>query len=200
MRMNKNDAVEEVQPYLHLFSQCIQHGWDTWKTQYAHRHHVLDARARAAIVYDEITTEAKRVFGELHNVVLRIRYGSLMVYVGDNVVVRFKKLRRTGRANNIMTKNQMNLYRQIPIPGYLPGTHLNAGYVLDDLQQQIDRLLVTCQDGKRVMWTFDLDQASGRTTSAVVPMPTPASPAPKRRVQPKRDKEAKEDSGSRTDG
>ena len=83
--------------------------------------------------------------------------------------------------------NRLSLYGQRPIPGFLPGNHFNAGYVLDELQQSIERLLLVYQQNKRVVWTIDIDSDTG-TAAEVVVMPTTAEhPKTGKRVRARRD-------------
>ena len=183
--MERQLAADQLNPYLSTFTSCIEHGWEQWETKYADRHHILDARARSAIVYSEIKEEALRVFDKVEGVVLRIKNGSVMLYIGDDILVRFKKLRKSGHASNIMTDQQRSLYGQQSIPGFLPGNHFNAGYVLNDLQQSIERCLLVYQEGGRIVWTIDISSATG-ASATVVPISTPAAPKPERRVRPRR--------------
>ena len=185
--MERRLAADRLKPYLHLFSKCIEHGWEQWETKYLHKNPVLDARARAAIVYCEIKEEAMRVFDQVDDVVLRTKNGSVLIYIGGDILVRFKKLRKSGRASNIMTSEQLSLYGQRPIPGFLPGNHFNAGYVLDELQQSIERLLLVYQQNKRVVWTIDIDSDTGTAAEVVVMPTTPAQPKTGKRVRARRD-------------
>ena len=184
--MDMKKALDTIRPYLPLFAQCIDHGWNQWKTEYASKHIVIDPRARAAIVYCEIKQKAEKVFDSMDDVVLRTRNGSLLLYIGDDILVRFKKLRKGGRASNIMTGQQRSLYGQIPIPGFLPGNHFNAGYILDDLQQSIERKAIAYQHQNRVVWMLDLNKYG--VAENVTTIPATTEPTLQRRVRPRDDK------------
>lgn len=175
--MEKQLASKLLGQNLERLGECIEHGWKMWEDHYNDRQHVLDARARAAIVNCETVAKAGEEFLDVPGVVFRKTRGTFWLYVGDEIVVRFKKLRRNGKSSNIMTKQQRQIYTQMVIPGFLPGTHLSAGYVLDQLQQGISQVLVAFQNAASVVWTIDL-RDSGATPTEITIAPTP-KPQPK---------------------
>ena len=185
--MERKIATDQLSPHLPLIASCIEHGWEQWQTKYADKHYILDARARATIVNCEIRAKASLVFEQVEGVVLKRKNGTLFLYIGDDILVRFKKLKNSGQASNIMTDQQLSLYGQIPIPGILPGNHFNAGYILDDLQQSIERMLIAYQEGKRVVWMLDIDSYTGAAAEAeVVARPIQKAPKPESRVRARR--------------
>ena len=192
--MDRRCAVDQLNRYLPLFAECIEHGWGQWKTKYTQQHRILDARARASVVYCEIKEEAMRIFDRVDGVVVKTRNGSVFIYIGDDILVRFKKLKPSGHASNIMTGSQRCLYGQQPIPGFLPGNHITAGYVLDDSQQSIQRMLLVYQEENRILWTIELERNTGMAAE-VVEMPKPQElPKSGKRVLPRHgDKTYKKD-------
>src|SRR5882724_5218264 len=60
-----DEAEERLKPHVTRLDNCIQAGWDAWNKDYAHKHHILRARARAAVVFDEIVASAEREFAEV---------------------------------------------------------------------------------------------------------------------------------------
>ena len=166
-----------LQPYIDLLNQCIDEGWEAWKTDYSHKSHILDARARAANVYCEIVYRAKNAFAPLEGVVVKQRQGSLTIFIGEEITLRFKKIKRNGRCNNIMTRIQTLFLAQLQLPGMLDGTMLHAGYQLDDVQQEIVRKAVVCQLDKEVLWQIQLNGPLAEVV-AIGPagtLPTPQS-------------------------
>lgn len=168
------EAEKVLAPYLDRLNRCIQHGWDTWKQDYAHKHHVLGSRARAAIIFDEIVFKALEEFPQTDDVRAVRSSHSFMLYIGDQLTLRFKKIKKNGRCSNIRTHQQALFQAQVQMcfPTMLEGTLVHAGYTLDDLQQEIARKSVVCQLRNRVVWMIPL---SGNQ-SALVVMP-PVVPA-----------------------
>jgi hypothetical protein len=169
------EAEEILKPYALLLAECIQYGWDQYKSFYEPKHHILDARARAAIVFSEIVFRAGEKFTGLEGVKFERKNNSFLLYIGEDIILRFKKLRKNGRCSSIDTRQQMLFKAQMVIPEMEPGTLLHAGYLLDVLQQDVQQKLVVCQFKNRVLWMIELPTAGGGTIEV---MPTPAAPQP----------------------
>lgn len=166
-----DEAEGRLNPHLKKLDECIQHGWDTWKTFYQPKHHILDARSRAAIVFQEIVARAEQVFAGVPGVECkRTRNNSFMIYIGDDISLRFKKLNKNGRCSNIDTKQQMLFSAQMHLVGMSPGTLVNAGYMLTDLQQDLQQKLIVCQFQNQVLWTIKLGKKT--ETLQFTPAPT----------------------------
>lgn len=178
--LSREGALNLLEPYLEILNQCIDGGWSAWKKDYAHKSHILDARSRAAIVYAEIFHRALQSFQGLPGVKVLLRPGSLMIFIGEEITLRFKKMRRSGRCSNIRTVIQRRFLAQLQLPGMLDGTLVHAGYELDDLQQNLIRKAVVCQLGKEVLWDIEITGASAELVS----MP-PVEPADQPSVQPR---------------
>lgn len=188
--LSKQQAEERLQPHLEILDESIQGGWDAYHEHYSHRHHVLDARARAAIVFRETVHIAKQRFALLAGVSYVEKRGSFFLYIGDDIVLRFKKINKKGLCSNIETRQQMLFELQMQLPGIEEGTLLHAGYQLDDLQVRIARKLVVCQYSRRVMWAFNLSSKpdSGNVT-VMQPRPQPQGPTgPRWEAKPEAEK------------
>src|SRR5665213_978156 len=141
--LDKQSAKAILDPILEKIQTCIQESWDEWTAFYAPKHHILDARARAAIVYCHTVDRAMELFRGVGNVTTGRKRGVFRLFIGDDIALRFKKAKRNGTTSNVSTLQQKLIDMQLTIPGLLPGTMLNATYQLDDLQQDISRMMVT---------------------------------------------------------
>jgi len=63
--INRERAEDILQPYMTVLNNCIDGGWNAWRNDYADKHHILNARARAAIVFCEITHRAQMEFSAM---------------------------------------------------------------------------------------------------------------------------------------
>lgn len=171
--LSRSAAEPILDPILSLIEQCFSHAWEQWDTFYQPVHHVLDARARASIVYCHVVDHAMVVFKDVPNVTPGKRRGLFRLYVGNEIALRFKKAKRDGTTSNIGTRQQRLIDLQIKIPGILPGTMLNAVYQLDDLQRDIERMMVTHQLDGKVQWSVEIKRP-GETLP--IPMPAPSDP------------------------
>jgi hypothetical protein len=79
-----------------------------------------------------------------------------MIYIGNDVTLRFKKMRRNGRCNNVKTVTQIKFLAQLQLPGMVDGTLVHAGYQLDNLQQNVVRKAIVCQLNEKVLWDIEL--------------------------------------------
>lgn len=173
-----------LQPYMDLLNKCIDEGWKAWITEYRDKHHILDARARAAIVFCEITHRARVAFSSIPNVKVVSQRGSLTIFIGDEITLRFKKIKRNGRCSNIMTKTQTLFLAQLSLPGILDGTLVHAGYALDELQREIALKAVVCQLDKQVIWRITIKGPQADLIS-LPPTGTPSTPQTQPRFVPK---------------
>ena len=187
--LSVEDAKVILDPHLQKLQECITGGWDAWHRDYGHRHHVLCSRTRASIVYDEIRHLAEKKFTDCEGTRVIPKRGFFLLYIGDEIVLRFKKLDKRGLTRNLPTRQQRLFEAQRSIKGILPGTYLNAGYQLDDLQQLIHRTMVSCQHQRSIQWTIELSEI-GEACGGVNSMPDPGllSGGDESRVRPRIEK------------
>lgn len=172
--LDKGSAQTVLDPILATIEECIQGAWGAWAEFCAPHHHILDARARAAIVYCLIVDRAMQAFRETPGVTPGRSRGIFRLFVGDDIALRFKKAKKNGTTSNIPTNQQRLIDLQLTIPGILPGTMLNAVYQLDDLQRDISRMMITHQLEGRIQWSIEIKPAP---TASHIKMPQPSAPA-----------------------
>lgn len=191
--LSREEAEEIIKPYKERLDTCIQAGWDAWKNDYLLKQHILDSRARAAIVFAEIRWKAQQEFSGLDGVVFKAHHNSFLLYIGESISIRFKKLRKNGRCSAIDTRQQVlfKAQAQLRLPTMLQGTLVNAGYILDDLQQGVHRKLVVCQFNNRVLWQFTLEGDAAPVLEIVAPPTLAGPPKPQYEIKKPREKEAK---------
>ena len=189
--LSKEEATETLRPYFSDFRKIEDDAWGEWLAY--HKRHKLDNRARAAFIHCFLVELALEKFSKRKGTKAVRGGNTFWLYIGDHIKTRFKKLDRKKLYRNYPTRTQLKLALQGNIPGILPGTYLTLGYLLDELEQAIERHLVTLQMGKKVIYEIDIDAELAQTTAPVVPMPTPAAPpTTERRVRPRRIAVAKE--------
>lgn len=190
--LNKPEALRTLQPHLPNLRRCLHDGWQAWKDHYATRHHILDARARASIVYCEIIHRAKELFAEDKDVKIVPRRWMYLLFFGDDIVLRFKKLRNR-KPSNVRTKQQLLLDLQQSLPTILPSTNIVAGYELDPLQQAVESTLVVARLDGAEKWSIDLNLEEGADAGKIEIMsPQPQEPRRSSRVRAKASKAIKQ--------
>lgn len=192
------EAEALLNPYTALLNQCIQHGWDAWRIDYANKHTILTPRTRAAIVFDEIVAKAQGVFLGKPNVRFERKRNSFLLFIGDRIIIRFKKIGKNGKCSNINTRQQALFRMQqtvLAFPDLKEATMLSAGYSLDELQLDMSSKLVVCQFDNRVLWTIEL---AGDSQAEITPMPETTPPTPTGpRFEPVRDAETEKEKRKR---
>jgi len=94
--------------------------------------------------------------------------------------MRFKKFKKDGLTSNIQTRQQLMFAAQRVLPTMEPGTLLNVGYVLDELQRGVAEKKITCQFKNEVVWELKLGAEGVATLEIMPPLQTrPAQPRPR---------------------
>jgi len=174
----KSTAETALQPLIVKLGQCFQEAWGEWTSFYAPNHHILDARARASIVFCHIADRAMALFAGIPGVKPVRKNASFRLYIGDEIALRFKKAKPNGTTSNINTNQQRLIDSQQVIQGVLPGTFLNAVYQLDDLQRAIARMMVTQQLEGKIQWSIEINAASAQSSPATMPTAPSSQQAP----------------------
>ncbi len=178
--LTSKEGDQRLETHKTRLDKCIRGGWDAYTVQYGHRHHVLCPRSRASIVFDEIVNLALSEFSEVPGVFPKRQNNSFLLYIGDDIVLRFKKVDKDGRCRSIPTRQQNLFELQTSLPGMSKGTMLHAGYMLDELQQNLMGTAVVCQFKKQVLWAINLSEGEDTKVQPMVVSPTPQSPKPSR--------------------
>jgi hypothetical protein len=179
------EARKLLEPYRARLLSCILAGWERWQELlYTSPGHFTTTRAtsRANLVYDYIVEAAKREFlpGGQPEPHVRVseKHGFLTLTFHDQIVIRFKKFRGRGLwPSGIPTRQQQLFAFQLPMEN-MPAevTKAVAGYLLNSLQDEIERAAVTCSVGNEREWIIDLEPEAGPEPST---LPAPAStPSP----------------------
>ncbi len=114
----------------------------------------------------------------MHGVRVEDRRGFPELVIDNRFVLRFKKLDKHGRSRNILTPAQRAwLDAQMILPDMPPeAKRLIAGYVLDALGTQIERMLVTAPANvKTINWMLDIEPDDNPNNVFQMPR-TPISP------------------------
>jgi hypothetical protein len=194
-RLTQDDAEALLQPYLVEVRECYNHAWAEWEkfgeTLPAMRR-ALSPSARARFIYDWTTDHARRLFGDPDRQGVRILSvrGLFVLDVEGLALVRFKKLRPNLTTCGIPTRQQQRFAFQQPLPGMPPqATKLVAGYLLNAVEDGIDRLIVTCSVDTRLEWAFEIPPEGGAQIVQFAPAPVTPPSATVRSATRKREEE-----------
>lgn len=179
--ISKSTATNLLTHHLPTLQRCLHDAWSEWqklRDEQLARGNELSPTARARIIYDTAVSRARAAFAEIPEVLVSQKHGFLVLVFGQQVAIRFKKLRNNLLPSGVRTRQQEMFATQEEIPGIPdPATYLIAGYVLDAAQVRIERLVVTCADGLGLRWVLDLE-ANGESSAISIGATAPAPIAP----------------------
>jgi hypothetical protein len=170
-------------PHLPALEQCFRNAWNRWSVWLKELDGSpadISARTRANIVYDFIVAEAKKLFQGTKDVRTRQERGFLIVHFNDRLALRFKKFRDKSFKTSGISTRQAELFHQQALDfgdEFQPFTHLVAGYLLDDLALDMNKLAVTCtMDGTHLWAPIEILDTSATGKVLQVPIQQPATP------------------------
>jgi hypothetical protein len=164
MLITRDAAERHLKPHLPLLAQALQAGWQAWERLLTSDvAGPLSRSARARVVYDHATATAEHLFGPVPGVLTGRHHGLLILDFG-RVLVRFKKLDSSLRARGIPTEQQQMfagqehvLGRPVQLTLFPAAPMLIAGYVLDALESNMQRMVLVLSVHDHVVWELPLD-------------------------------------------
>lgn len=185
--MSEAQARDLLDPYTGLFVTCIGAAWRKWKDVDAFSRHVLDARARANVMYRFICEEVELHFAHVRGVNVMTVEGMLVLNVGGEAAIRFKKIGDDYRSSNIKTRHQELYSLQVELPNLPPmAARLTVGYQLEELQTEIKDIQVTHPKGDDLLWHYTLLEPAQSDTLPFPEIPLqPVQPTTPPRVRAK---------------
>jgi hypothetical protein len=199
--ISQTQAEKLLGPQLKRIRDCIVRAFQKWRSDYSKNALVHTARSRASVIHDHMVAFAKEYFSGDDSIRIFSKSGLAVVNIKDVVLLRFKKLDAKKRSSSIPTRQNYLFKAQLDLPG-IPSelTHLEAGYVLNELQTGLDGVYITCPNKNRLEWFIDLTPLVGTNVTQITINSTPtAAPqaARRKRIKPKTDSKDKTDEGNK---
>lgn len=150
--------------------KCIDAAWERWlKNPDAPTASKL---TRAVTVYDYLTANVQTAFADDDGVSFTRKHGSLHMTTDKTAVIKFKKFRdRRLRTSGIATTARNNFLEQTGSLSGMVVTNLVVGYLLDELEQGLERIAVTCPLGSGNLWALDLGVSAGEDSGTTAATP-----------------------------
>ncbi len=167
-----------LDPHLRALDSCFHAAWSRWQKWLGTCEGPpadVSPRTRANALYDFIAAEAVKSFAGAPGVLVAKKRGFLVIRFGDKVALRFKKFHSATLRTSDNGTTQSTLFQsqrlEFSDSAVQSMTHVVAGYLLDDLALDIDRLAITCtMDGQHVWAPIELISDSNvRATPASDP-------------------------------
>ena len=151
--LERADAVGILDPYIGGIRRSFYNAWEKWSSIPIEHRVVFSPRTRANIVHDFTTDEAIRNLSDAR----LFNSSELRIFVLKEIIaLRFKKLDDSMLSRNQPTEQVRSFRGQQQIPGIPSVYNLEAGYVLDNLGQNIRSVHIVCPNGDGVYWDFEL--------------------------------------------
>lgn len=202
--ISKDGAWKIIQPWKEDLVDSFLHGWSSYcelASAAPKQAAAFEARTRASIVHDLVVRDMFSRFEKRESDGIRLcaESNTLYLILDELIAIRLKKLGKDGKPKNSKTDRQRNWDLQaIQLPGMPPeATNSSAGYQLNGLQTEIEKISVTCYNYHRHEWTFVLFKTDDGTQSLAFPEPTDLPGEPKKsivipKVRPKKAEGQKE--------
>jgi hypothetical protein len=179
--LTHDEALELLEPNLAAVARCSEHGWKQWETLRTDQPAMfaeLGKRTRANFVYDGTIAHARREFPGTDGGprLVKGRGGLMMLEVGGQLRLRFKRMRPNLSTSSIMTTQQMQLHMQLPLPGMGPATIATVGYVTNLIETGIERKLIVCRLDSLVLWVIELRDDLGLALPTTIVPQQPLDP------------------------
>jgi hypothetical protein len=153
MDTDQNRCMEALAPVLLGTYDCWHRAMETYQSYPSLALAQHDDRASASNLHAHMWMELQAAFAETSGVAFLEIRGLHLMNVGDKVICRFKKVDQGGNSVTHPSQQQKDFDRQLSIPGLPPAaTRLTFGYQPDAAFSAIERVLVSCQMGKTILW------------------------------------------------
>lgn len=143
-----------------LLVEAVEGGWSDFLGDHSALRHGYEKRTQANLVHDYVTQRLTTLFSEHPDwTPRRIRKHRLFLLDFKNdFSMKVKKLDRSRRSRNVVTQMVLNFMHQAQahLPGFAGPTSLVLGYQLNAAETEIAAIWITCPDGSRHHWEWEL--------------------------------------------
>ena len=122
------------------------------------------SRTQASIVHDLIVAEIGREFHNVPGAECMEAAKRQVLLLGDNLLIRFKKLDERLMASNYPTQMATDFSNQLDLPGVPGQVRLTAGYLLNTAGTEILDCFITLQNASTVQWSIHLPEQVAELT------------------------------------
>lgn len=158
--IDHDEAINKLTPHFGNIYQSIEDGWKEWKKLPPSLHAKASARSRASLVHDFIVDNAaKRIDAKIFS-----PFELKLFVLSGYISLRFKKFNGLLKSCNQQTA-QVKKFRNQELLDGIPAIHnIEAGYVLDEMEQNIDSVHLVCPNGRENYWQIQLNGNGAMTT------------------------------------
>jgi hypothetical protein len=155
--IHQSDALGIVGPHLKAIrSEIVLEAWADYLALPDVSRITFSTITRAGIVHDHMVQRAVRYFSGVEGVKI-IDLQKLFLFILDQrVALRFKKFDNELLSRNQPRKQVADFRAQTQLPGIEAMHNLEAGYVLDEAEQQVKAVHLVCPNMNRNYWEMEI--------------------------------------------
>jgi hypothetical protein len=155
--ISQDDAEAALERFYPAFWELMSTAWKKWESIPPNLRVELNTRARANCVSSFIAFNAESLFRKIPGATIIPSRGMILVGVDGKILLRFKKLDSDKRYRNILTRQQRMFALHQELPGMpAKASVLVVGYLLNTTETGVEAVLVTCTNGTRLEFFFDV--------------------------------------------
>lgn len=155
----------------------------------------LYRRVQAGLIHNYTMNAAPTAFASDPGVRIVPGQETLSFVIEEILILRFKKGDASGLSRNIETLLALAwLNPQECIPGLPDLMKIEACYVLNKIQTQIDKILIVARNYKGMLWSYQIFPVAASVMAPPLPIPTPPQSSasnvvrlPRRKAAPKKE-------------
>lgn len=170
--ITQDNALEILQPHLTKLCSILTGAWSDY-LKYSPEQKILHSpRTRANIIYDHAIDRAKTDLVDdesVRLVELPAEHKQKLLLFRDALTVRPKMLDGKLMPKNHKSAQNSDLMGQRQLPGIPDICHLIAGYQLNGQETAVESLYLTCPNGKKNYWAFDISNAIALPDTLSIP-------------------------------
>jgi len=189
MALSRDDAKGFIDPYKNILNEIIELGCSDFFSLLKYSPHPIQTRAIYTLIYEFIEARAKEKLDGVNGVVLLNQNGLFLAVLQNKVILRFKKINGKKMPSNIPTHQTIAyMNQQLDLPDFSFITTLIVGYELNRFKTKLQEVTITCPNGKKNFWTFNLD---GKGGAEILELPISPTQTPDIPIRPKKGKETR---------
>lgn len=155
--ISADEATDVLSPYLEGIHDAIHGGMADFMKLPARARNKMVAGTRAGVVHDFQIDRAALYFARFPDQVRAHELDKLIVFdIAGRVGLRFKKVDRAFKSKNQPSQQVADFRGQVSLPGIEATSFLEAAYVYDDIEQEIEWAGIVCPNNDRAYWHMEL--------------------------------------------
>jgi hypothetical protein len=160
-----------LEPLHNIIYGCLDHAITDYHASIAPLFPFAYKRMRASCISNKANENLREACEGIPGVRTSFEYERVLLYVGDDIRLRLKKLTPELRSRNNPTQFSINFERQggeqLLFDFCPPYTNVTAGYVLDEITGEF-QIFITCPVEDKNLWEYEIRKPS---TEGIIPAP-----------------------------